>query len=157
LTNRVFVADVDMPFLSMVRFMVKWAVASIPALLILAILGAVFWGGLLGFFAGLGATFSRKPTDHSSSSLSGPTPSSTAADPALAAYLSKIAIQNVTVEKTTLGDNGVFGEVKNTGDRTLKEVEITIYCLDSGGRRSLKNCITVFYFPISVWVTRINR
>jgi hypothetical protein len=36
-----------MPFLSMVRFMVKWAVASIPALLILAILGALFWGVLL--------------------------------------------------------------------------------------------------------------
>jgi hypothetical protein len=133
-TNRVSVTDVDMPFLSMVRFMVKWAVASIPALLILAILGAVFWGVLLGFFAGLGSSFSHKPPDRSSTSSSEPTPSAPAADPALAAYMSKIAVQNVDVSKTTLGDSGVFGEVKNTGDRTLKEVEITIYCLDSEGK-----------------------
>jgi hypothetical protein len=30
--------------------------------------------------------------------------------------------------------NGVFGKVKNTGDRTLKEVEITIYCLVPDGK-----------------------
>lgn len=34
----VTVADVSMPFWSMVRFMVKWALASIPAVIILAIL-----------------------------------------------------------------------------------------------------------------------
>jgi hypothetical protein len=31
--NRVTVVDVDMPFGSMVVFMVKWALATIPALL----------------------------------------------------------------------------------------------------------------------------
>jgi hypothetical protein len=35
----VVVTDIDMPFLSMVTFMVKWALASIPAFLIL---GAIF-------------------------------------------------------------------------------------------------------------------
>jgi hypothetical protein len=39
----------------MVLFMVKWAVASIPALLILLVLGVAF-GGLLG---GIGATIFR--------------------------------------------------------------------------------------------------
>ena len=37
-SQNVFVTDVNMPFFSMVRFMVKWAIASIPALLILLIL-----------------------------------------------------------------------------------------------------------------------
>jgi len=33
------IVDIDMPFWSMVNFMVKWAVAAIPALIILIILG----------------------------------------------------------------------------------------------------------------------
>jgi hypothetical protein len=44
---RVTVVDITMPFNSMVLFMVKWAVASIPALTILLILG-VFLLGLAG-------------------------------------------------------------------------------------------------------------
>src|SRR6185312_7592522 len=33
------IIDVDMPFESMVGFMVKWALASIPAILILSVIG----------------------------------------------------------------------------------------------------------------------
>jgi CHASE2 domain-containing sensor protein len=47
----VVVTDIHMSFSSMVIFMVKWAIASIPALLILFLLGAVaigFLKGLLG-------------------------------------------------------------------------------------------------------------
>lgn len=40
--HEVIVTDIHMPFGSMVTFMVKWAVASIPALLILVVLGFVF-------------------------------------------------------------------------------------------------------------------
>lgn len=40
-TTRVVVTDVQMPFGSMVSFMVKWVIATIPAMLILAIIGAV--------------------------------------------------------------------------------------------------------------------
>ena len=39
--REVVVTDVDMPFLSMVRFMVKWSIAAIPAILILAIIGGL--------------------------------------------------------------------------------------------------------------------
>ncbi len=50
-TNReVTVVDIRMPFGSMVVFMVKWVIASIPALIILAALWMVFLavtGGLL--------------------------------------------------------------------------------------------------------------
>lgn len=46
--NEVTVVNIKMPFMSMVTFMVKWAVASIPAILILAMLGAIFAGVLGG-------------------------------------------------------------------------------------------------------------
>lgn len=51
--NRVTVTDIDMPFGSMIVFMVKWALAAIPALLILGVMAALI-GGLLGAFAGSG-------------------------------------------------------------------------------------------------------
>jgi hypothetical protein len=48
----VIVTDIHMPFLSMVVFMVKWVIASIPALIILTIIlsvvGAMFGGVLAG-------------------------------------------------------------------------------------------------------------
>ena len=44
--GRVSIVDANMPFWSMVVFMVKWAIASIPAFLILGILGAVVAGTL---------------------------------------------------------------------------------------------------------------
>ena len=39
----VHVKSFDMPFGDMVGFMVKWALASIPAFIILAIIGAIFF------------------------------------------------------------------------------------------------------------------
>lgn len=47
--NEVIVVDVKMRFWSMVMFMVKWAIASIPALIILAMLLAVITGLFQGF------------------------------------------------------------------------------------------------------------
>lgn len=53
------------------------------------------------------------------------------------AYMDKIEVRNVKVD---MGETmflekkiGVFGEIKNRGDRTLNKVEITIYCLDKNG------------------------
>ena len=48
-TSIVKISDINMPFWSMVVFMVKWAIASIPAILILMLLFAIF-GGLIGSF-----------------------------------------------------------------------------------------------------------
>ncbi len=45
--NRVTIANIDMPFWSIVMLMVKWAIASIPALFILWLLG-VFLVWLFG-------------------------------------------------------------------------------------------------------------
>ncbi len=40
-THNVVVTDIQMPFMSMVVFMVKWIIAAIPAMLILTVLGAI--------------------------------------------------------------------------------------------------------------------
>jgi len=42
------ISDINMPFWSMVVFMVKWAIASIPALFILMFMFVIF-GGLFSF------------------------------------------------------------------------------------------------------------
>jgi len=54
-TNKqaVVVTDIRMPFFSMVIFMVKWAIAAIPALLILIVFGVLTWGMLSGLLLSL--------------------------------------------------------------------------------------------------------
>jgi hypothetical protein len=47
--QKVVIVDVNMKFGSMVTFMVKWAIATSPALIILFIIGAV----IAGFFGAL--------------------------------------------------------------------------------------------------------
>ena len=53
-TSKVIITDIKMPFGSMVEFMVKWAIASIPALIILFIIGfvvmAIFGIGAVSLF-----------------------------------------------------------------------------------------------------------
>jgi len=48
-------------------------------------------------------------------------------------YFDKIEVRNVSVEQNHLGQLGVFGELKNRGDRTLRAVAITVYYLDKEG------------------------
>jgi hypothetical protein len=51
--KKVIITDIQMPFNSMVTFMVKWAIASIPAFIILMALFAVIialFGGIVGGF-----------------------------------------------------------------------------------------------------------
>ena len=52
--SEVVVTDIQMPFMSMVVFMIKWVLASIPAFLILAVLGAVLAGIFAGALTSLG-------------------------------------------------------------------------------------------------------
>ena len=51
--NHVVVTNIQMPFLSMVWFMVKWSIAAIPAAIILFFLLAILFG-VFGAFVGLG-------------------------------------------------------------------------------------------------------
>jgi hypothetical protein len=52
--NRVTVVDIQMPFWSMVAFMVKAAIASIPAIIILTILFAIVTAIFTAMFGGMG-------------------------------------------------------------------------------------------------------
>jgi hypothetical protein len=49
----VVVIDFQMPFGSMVGFMVKWTIAAIPAIIILLILGAVLGGAVGGIITSI--------------------------------------------------------------------------------------------------------
>lgn len=51
--TRIVVTDIRMPLWSMVIFMVKWAIAAIPALIILA----TIWIVLVTLFGGMGMMF----------------------------------------------------------------------------------------------------
>ena len=53
--NRVSIVDIKMPFWSMIVFMVKASLASIPALIILAIIYAVLAAIFGGVLVGLGS------------------------------------------------------------------------------------------------------
>jgi hypothetical protein len=50
--NEVTIVDIKMPFWSMVVFMVKWAIAAIPAILILVVLWAMLIGVTNRLFGG---------------------------------------------------------------------------------------------------------
>ena len=52
--HEVVVTDVKMPFGSMVVFMIKWSLAAIPAIIILAIIWAIAIGVFGGIFGAIG-------------------------------------------------------------------------------------------------------
>lgn len=56
--QKVIVTDIKMPFWSMVIFMVKWVIASIPAFIILFILANIF----IGVIGGLGNVVAPQPS-----------------------------------------------------------------------------------------------
>jgi hypothetical protein len=53
-TNEIVVKDIKMPFLSMVIFMVKWAIASIPAVIIIVLIGKLIMEITWGMMGGMG-------------------------------------------------------------------------------------------------------
>ena len=50
--SQVNIVDIKMPFWSMVTFMVKWVIASIPAFIILTVIGVIVFGILGGISRG---------------------------------------------------------------------------------------------------------
>ena len=63
-SQHVVVTDIRMPFWSMVFFMVKWALAAIPALLLLAAISATLWFAVLEL-VGLGTQKKSIPYSNS--------------------------------------------------------------------------------------------
>jgi hypothetical protein len=134
----VTVSDIRMPFWSMVVFMVKWAVASIPAVLILIVFSVFFWTAVTGLVnASFRGLFQRDGASSVSTQTTGADTESQPTGQARAdelAYLNQVLVQNVRVDQNSHRNGGVFGELKNTGSRVLKRVEITIYCLGMDGK-----------------------
>ncbi|MEO6484686.1 MAG: hypothetical protein ABIO54_04175 [Pyrinomonadaceae bacterium] len=109
---------------------------------IFASIGVIFvsWLGLIAydFIGGQSATpVANAPSINNSfqTKRSSTTTTSTAAStsPEELAYLANVSVSKVEVAKTILQEPGVFGELKNNGDRTLDQVEITIYLLNTQG------------------------
>jgi len=57
--QEIVVTDVKIPFMSMVVLLVKWALAAIPAIIILISIGAVLSMILGGLFGGMGGWHGR--------------------------------------------------------------------------------------------------
>ena len=134
--QNVVVTDIRMPFFSMVVFMVKWAIAAIPAFIILTVIGVFTWAMLSGLLLSL--TIGKKAEAIHATGIEVPSSAPTSGEPptppaAESAYLGKIIVKGVSVAPAALGGKGVFGEVKNGGDRAVSKVEITIYCLGKDG------------------------
>jgi hypothetical protein len=53
LPRETVVTDIKIPFWSMVVLLVKWALASIPALIVLIVIGAVISAALNALFGGV--------------------------------------------------------------------------------------------------------
>ena len=51
--SEVVVTDIDIPFGSMVKFMVKWSLASIPAFIILVVIFSIIFAIFGGVIAGI--------------------------------------------------------------------------------------------------------
>lgn len=128
----VVVTGIRMSFFSLLVFMVKWAIAAIPAILILTVIGALTWGIVSGLIASL-TTDKTTESIHTQAIEIPPSVYTPGEPPAESAYLDKIIVMGVVVEPMTLGRKGVLGEIKNGGNRALSDVELTIYCLDKHG------------------------
>lgn len=110
----------------------------------LAFFAAILVAAYVPLGTALPSSLARKPNDGALANIfgnqnaagAGQTASkpSAATDPEKQNYLQFVKVNKVEVGQTVLQEPGVFGEVKNTGDRTLTKVEITIYFLDKQGQ-----------------------
>lgn len=102
-------------------------VGIIAAVIIIPIIGI----SMCGYTATKIAEFSENAENHGKTEAQ----KQATIEPEKLAYMSKVKLTGIRISETVLGDKGVFGEVKNTGDKPLKEVEIIIYGLDRSGKR----------------------
>lgn len=68
--NEVIVKNIKMPFWSMVVFMVKWAIASIPAIIIVSVIIAVCLTVFTGILGGIGGSIGSHSSKKAARDLS---------------------------------------------------------------------------------------
>jgi hypothetical protein len=98
----VVVTDIRMPFSSMVIFMVKWAIAAIPAFVILTVIGVLTWALLSGLILSL--ITNKKVESVRTTGIEVPSSVPTSGEPttppvAESAYLGTIIVKGVTAER----------------------------------------------------------
>lgn len=95
-------------------------------------LGLVGLGTALILFVGyqIARSHAQLPTQTNSNSTVISSPNAVSAEDSNTSYIDKIEIKNLTVGKTVFYDAGVFGELKNKGDRTVASVDIVIKFLN---------------------------
>lgn len=139
--STVSIKDIDMPFLSMVRFMVKWAIASIPALCILMMLVAVLWSVLIGIVASIGLHSNKNALPPPNTTIpigsSGADEQSTRQDTAEMARVrrlsSSVAVTPVAiadVERGFMTAVEVKYSVENTSGKTIRAFDGEIHFKD---------------------------
>jgi hypothetical protein len=138
--QEVVVRDVKMPFLSMVVFMIKWALAAIPAMLVLVFIAVVatffFWSFVVAMF-GAGSGLAEKSPSPATSERPrvrvAPTRSTLSTLPPMAApteYLER----NITYKAVFAGENS-RATVSNGGGSDLAGMNVTARFFDAQGRR----------------------
>lgn len=78
-------------------------------------------------------------------------------DPQKQAYVDNILLKNVAVGKSVLNEQGVFGEVKNIGTRTLKKIQLMIYCLDNDGNVVFEKDYHPLFVSDSRWLMNEHK
>ncbi len=105
--TRVTVTDFDMPFGSMIAFMLKWALAAIPAMLILIVVGGVATAMLAGVVAGLATMVNTRP---SASSFFAPTQGGATVIPSVQGFALRLS-ESTDAERSQL----LQGEIARAG------------------------------------------
>jgi uncharacterized membrane protein len=68
--QKVAITDIEMPFVSMVIFMIKWAIAAIPAIIILAVILTFVFSMMSSILLGVVGLSDAISSSHSASSYS---------------------------------------------------------------------------------------
>ena len=124
----VIVTDFHMPFLSMVVFMVKWAIAAIPAIILLMLIGAITWSlgiEMLSSLASSRQASTTTPAQPGVPQVSGSNQST--ANSKNASNPQKVAVRAVTVGKAIGPDKKVTAPTNSFGrfDTIYASVETT--------------------------------
>jgi|GEM_PF-806783 len=137
----VVVVDVQMRFWSMVVFMVKWAIAAIPALLILLVLGTVAATLITGFFIGAGASSVNEVA-----SVAPPSPAQAPSPPRPKSQeLMKVRLvdKGFAVDKYDRGEITFSLEIANASSKDIRAFDGTLTFTDLLGNTILASKLAI--------------
>ncbi len=146
-TLSVRVTDIRMPFFSMVVFMVKWAVASVPALLMLIVLAVLFWMGTVALFGYLGS-LPRRTESPSTATMKEPESkgrgTSASAQQEAMRKATSVTVVSLTSHEGSLMDYATVNfRYQNTSNKDIRAFEGSVSFHDVLGNEIASDTITV--------------